>query len=165
MSIRRVVNHEEIDRNPAAPVGEIDDFCRELAKDLLDTMYASPGCVGLAAPQIGVSQRAFAVNVTGHKKTKICHGEMVLFDPVIIEKSDPELAREGCMSVPELTGDVSRFTRITIVAKTLEAAEVVIESDAFEARALQHEIDHLDGLLFLDRLASPGALHIRKVYK
>jgi len=165
MPIKRVVGHEEIDKNPTLPVTAIDDICLQLARDLLDTMHVSPGCVGLAAPQIAVPIRGFAVNVTDHKKTKTCHGELVLFNPVILKASNPVTAREGCMSVPELTGDVSRYNNITISALNLQGEEVVIETDAFEARALQHEIDHLDGLLFIDRLAGPGALHIRKVYK
>ncbi|MCL5048743.1 MAG: peptide deformylase [Firmicutes bacterium] len=165
MSLRRVVTHSEIDRSPALAVESIDDDCLALARDLLDTMYASPGCVGLAAPQIGVPLRAFSVNVTGHKKTQICHGEMVLFNPKVLSGSDPVMAREGCMSVPELTGDVVRFENLSIVGIGLKGEEVVLETNAFEARALQHEIDHLDGLLFLDRLAGPGALHARKVYK
>ncbi len=165
MSVKRVVTHQEIDKKPALDVQSIDNFCLTLARDLLDTMHASPGCVGLAAPQIGVSVRAFSVNVTGHKKTKTCHGELVLFNPKILSGDAPVTAREGCMSVPELTGDVTRFENLAIAGIGINGEEIKIETDAFEARALQHEIDHLDGLLFLDRLAGPGALHIRKVYK
>ena len=89
---------------PSRPVGRIDDTARALAADLVDTMRSRPACVGLAAPQIGVGLRAFAIDVTGHRKARSCHGEVVLFDPEIVEAHSPVLAREGCLSVPDLTG-------------------------------------------------------------
>lgn len=156
----------ELDRGTAAtPVGRIGPAARELAQDLLDTMAASPACVGLAAPQIGVALRAFALDVTGHKKARSVHGRLVLFDPQLLEAEDPQVAREGCMSVPDLTGDVARATRVVVRGLDQHGAERLLRSDAFEARALLHELDHLDGLLFLDRLAGPGALHARRVYR
>ena len=149
----------------AAPVGTVDDDAVALARDLVDTMQASPACVGLAAPQIGVSRRAFAVDVTGHRKARSCHGLFVLFDPVILERSGPESAREGCMSVPDLTGDVTRAAHLTIAGVTPEGQRLELEVDAFEARAVQHELDHLDGLLFLDRVPGPHSIFPRKVYR
>ena len=150
---------------PSEPVGEIDDAARALARDLLDTMRASPACVGLAAPQIGVGRRAFAVDVTGNGKARSCHGAFVLFDPRIVSSASPEPAREGCMSVPDLTGDVTRPTRLTVAGTGLHNDPVVLEVDAFEARAVLHELDHLDGLLFLDRVAGPHGVFPRKVYR
>jgi peptide deformylase len=146
-------------------VGRIDDSARVLAADLVDTMRASPACVGLAATQIGVGLRAFAVDVTGHKKARSCHGELVLFDAEVLLAHGPVMAREGCMSVPDLTGDVARATTIVVRGLTLEGVERVVEADALEARALLHELDHLDGLLFLDRVSSHESLFRRKVYK
>lgn len=150
---------------PAAPVGPVDDAARALAQDLLDTMQASPACVGLAAPQIGTSRRAFAVDVTGHRKARSCHGPFVLFDPEVLEQSEPDTAREGCMSVPDLTGDVARAGRLTVVGTTPDGGRRVLEVDAFEARAVQHELDHLDGLVFLDRVPGPHSVFPRKVYR
>jgi peptide deformylase len=150
---------------PAAPVGRIDDTARALARDLVDTMRASPACVGIAAPQIGVGLRAFAVDVTGHKKARSCHGELVLFDPEVLMAVEPVVAREGCMSVPDLTGDVPRATRVTVAGLGVDGERVVLRVDAFEARAVLHEIDHLDGLVFLDRAAGPHAVFPRKVYR
>lgn len=150
---------------PSSPVGAVDDAARRLAEDLLDTMRASPACVGLAAPQIGVGRRAFAVDVTGHRKARSCHGAFVLFDPVVLSSESPEAAREGCMSVPDLTGDVARATRLTVAGTGLDGARVELEMDAFEARAVQHELDHLEGLLFLDRVAGPHCVFPRKVYR
>jgi peptide deformylase len=137
-----------------------------LAVDLIDTMRASPACVGLAAPQLGISRRAFALDVTGHPKTTVCHGLVVLFDPVIVEADGREVAREGCMSVPDLTANIVRATSIVVSGLTPEGEEHVITSEGFEARAFQHEIDHLDGMLILDRVASLATdVFRRKTYK
>jgi peptide deformylase len=149
----------------AKPVGRIDESARALARDLVDTMRASPACVGLAAPQIGVGLRAFVVDVTGHRKARSCHGTFVLFDPQITEHSGSELAREGCMSVPDLTGDVVRATALTVSGIGVDGEQRSLEVDAFEARAVMHELDHLDGLLFLDRVAGSHAVFERKVYR
>src|SRR3989337_298926 len=85
-----------------------------LARDLVDTMRASPACVGLAAPQIGISRRAIAVDVARHPKTTTSHGLVVLFDPVIVQAEGRELGREGCMSVPDLTANVGRARSIVL---------------------------------------------------
>jgi peptide deformylase len=142
-----------------------DPDVARLAADLLATQRVSPGCVGLAAPQIGVGLRVFSLDVTGHPKTRRCHGALVLANPVVRSASRSERGREGCMSVPDLTGDVKRATRL-VVSGVLPGSgeEVTFETDAFEARAMQHEIDHLDGWLFLDRVAGAHALHARKIY-
>ncbi len=136
----------------AAEIGDIDES--GLVRDLVDTMRASPACVGLAAPQIGVSKRAFALDVTGHKKTTTCHGLVVMFDPLIVETKGREVAREGCMSVPDLTANVGRALEIVVQGRTPEGELAVIATEGFEARAFQHEIDHLEGLLILDRVES-----------
>jgi len=128
-------------------------------------MRARPACVGLAAPQIGVGLRAFVVDVTGHRKARSCHGELVLFDPELLSSSAPAIAREGCLSIPDLTGDVARATQVVVAGTGADGARVVVEADAFEARALLHELDHLDGLLFLDRVSSPHSVFRRKVYR
>ena len=152
-------------QHPSAKVGAIDAEALGLAADLVDTMRARPACVGLAAPQIGVGLRAFVVDVTGHRKAHSCHGALILFDPELVSAEAPVLAREGCLSIPDLTGDVARATQVVVRGTTPEGAERVIEADAFEARALLHELDHLDGLLFLDRVASAHAVFRRKVYR
>lgn len=164
--IRPVVRlPEAVLKQVAAPVERIDDAARALARDLLDTMRASPACVGLAAPQIGVSVRAFSLDVTGHRKARSCHGELVLFNPEVLLAHGPVAGREGCMSVPDLTGEVARHTRLVLRGLTPEGDDRVLEVDAFEARAVQHEIDHLDGLLFLDRVTGADGIFPRKVYR
>lgn len=151
--------------SPATRDGQVDDATRALAVDLLDTMRASPACVGLAATQIGVPLRAVAVDVSGHRKARSRHGEFALFDPELVDASGSVLAREGCMSVPSLTGDVIRHETVVVRGLSPDGEERVITADAFEARAIQHELDHLDGLLFLDRVSSGDSVFRRKVYR
>jgi peptide deformylase len=169
MVVRRVLSlPDPWLKSIASPVmrsGQPDDAAGPLALDLLDTMRASPACVGLAATQIGVALRAFAVDVSGHHRALSCHGEFVLFDPELVEASGSVLAREGCMSVPSLTGDVIRHEMIVVHGLSPEGSERVITADAFEARAIQHELDHLDGFLFLDRVSSSDSVFRRKVYR
>ncbi|MBW3580007.1 MAG: peptide deformylase [Actinobacteria bacterium] len=154
---------------PCRPVRQLDEVALALAADLVDTMRASSHSVGVAAPQIGVSLRAFCIDVTGHHKARSCHGEVVLFNPVIVETGagalPPEVGREGCMSVPDLTGDVARAPSLVVQGTTPTGAEVVLEVDAFEARAVQHELDHLDGLLFLDRVVAGERVFRRRRYR
>lgn len=155
---------EKVLKQVASEVGPGLDV--SLAHDLVDTMRVSPACVGLAAPQIGVSRRVFTLDVTGHPKTTVCHGLVVMFDPVIVEAHGRETGREGCMSVPDLTANVVRATSIVVRGLTPEGVEQVIATEGFEARAFQHEIDHLEGMLILDRVASLASdVFRRKTYK
>ena len=143
----------------AAPVqaGESE----QAAEDLVETMRSFPGCVGLSAPQISEPVRLIAVDVTGHPKAGNLNGLLVLANPRIAEHEGSEVAREGCLSIPDLTANVRRATRIVV-----EHADGRVESEGFEARCLQHEIDHLDGILFLDRVASlVDDVFRRKTYK
>lgn len=150
------------------PGGEVDPTAEEtvrLAADLVATMRVSPGCVGLAAPQIGVGAQVFAVDVTGHPKAVTVHGTFVLCNARVVEASRWKVAREGCMSVPDLTGDVKRASRLVVEGVLPGSGKSVrLVTDGFEARALQHEIDHCAGLLFLDRVAGAHAVYQRKVY-
>jgi peptide deformylase len=137
----------------------------QLAADLVATMRVSPGCVGLAAPQVGESVKVFCVDVSQHPKTRDHHGTFVLCNAEVVESSRNEKAREGCMSVPDFTGDVKRATRLVVRGQLPVTGETVeLAANAFEARALQHEIDHCEGLLFLDRAAGAHAIHQRKTY-
>ena len=126
--------------------------------DLLDTMRSFGHCVGIAAPQIGEPVRIAVVDCTGHRKAPDAHGELILVNPVIVASEGSEVGREGCLSIPELTANVRRATAIAV-----EAEGVRVEAEGFEARVLQHEIDHLDGLLFLDRVESLEADVFRRM--
>ncbi len=135
-----------------------------LADDMVATMRASPGCVGLAAPQVGVSVQLFVLDVTGHPKASTVHGLLVLANAAVVEASRWKAGREGCLSIPDLTGDVKRAGRIVVVGEVPGGGKLTVNTDAFEARALQHEIDHCNGLLFVDRVSGAHAIYQRKVY-
>jgi peptide deformylase len=137
----------ELGADDAALIGEV-------AADLVDTMESFGHCVGLAAPQLDHLVRMVVVDVTGHKKATTQNGLLVLVNPVVIEAAGAEVGREGCLSVPHLTANVRRATAIRVDAQSPEGEALSISSEAFEARCLLHEIDHLDGLLFLDRVDS-----------
>lgn len=150
---------------PGAEVDPTDPEIVRLAADLIATMRVSPGCVGLAAPQVGVGAQVFSLDVTGHPKTATTHGVFALCNARVVEASRWRPGREGCMSVPDLTGDVKRAGRLVVEAVLPGTGEPVrLTTDAFEARALQHEIDHCAGRLFLDRVAGAHAIYQRKVY-
>ena len=154
-----VLSHAGVEVDPEDP--EVV----QLAADLVATMRVSPGCVGLAAPQVGVGAQVFVVDVTQHPKTAISHGTFVLCNARVVEASRWRPGREGCMSVPDLTGDVKRAGRVVVEAVLPgTGAPVRLITDAFEARAVQHEIDHCLGKLFLDRVAGAHAVYQRKVY-
>ena len=166
MAVRPVMRYPgSVLKRPAHRVGEITSRLRGIAEDLVDTMRASPATVGLAAPQIGESVRVFALDVSGHPKAQHSHGLVVLFDPEVLEAGDPEVRREGCLSVPDLTADVRRARRLLIAGIDPEGARSEIRMEGFEARAALHEVDHLDGLLILDRVDTPSSLFPRRVYR
>lgn len=149
----------------SARVKIFDDRLRERVADLEDTRQAGPAAVGIAAPQIAWFERVVIVDVSGRKKTP-SHGYLVLINPEILEWSGSKLGREGCLSVPDYTGNVVRAETITLRAQNLWGESSEYEMTGFEARAVQHEIDHLDGFVFLDRVVSRRAdLFQRKVYK
>jgi peptide deformylase len=142
-------------KQQARELGSSDDaVVAEVAADLVETMESFGHCVGLAAPQLDHLVRMIAVDVTGHKKATTQNGLLVLVNPVIVESEGAEVGREGCLSIPHLTANVRRATLIRVEARDPDGEPVSVESEAFEARCLQHEIDHLDGLLFLDRVDS-----------
>jgi peptide deformylase len=120
-----------------------------VGRDLLETMRFHPGCVGLAAPQIGELVRVVVVDVSEHPKADTSNGELVLANPHLVWARGGEVAREGCLSIPEVTANVRRATRIEV-----EHAAGRIACEGFEARCVLHELDHLDGILFLDRVES-----------
>ncbi len=166
MAVRPVLQypHPALKR-PAEPVGGVTDALRALAEDLVDTMQASPATVGLAAPQIGEPLRLFALDVSGHPRAQSTKGLIVLFDPQAHSAGATETVREGCLSVPHLTADVRRALSVTVTGKGLDGEPKRYEMEGFEARAALHEVDHLDGLLILDRVDSSSALFARKIYR
>lgn len=152
-------------KNVSAPVTEFDEKLQTFLTDLEETMRAGPGGVGIAAPQVGHFERIAIVDVSA--KPKIAHhGSLVLINPEITDWEGFEMGREGCMSVPDYTGNVIRATKIHLVTQDEKGESYEYDMEGYEARAVQHEIDHLDGLLFIDRLVSRRHdLFQRKVYK
>jgi peptide deformylase len=148
-------------------VSTIDPEITALIEDLVDTMRAGPGSVGVAAPQIGVTLRLCVVDVSGSRLGKENnHGLLVLVNPELVRRAGTAIMREGCMSVPDYTGDVERATAVTVRFLDASGALREIEASGFEAVAIQHEMDHLDGVLFLDRITSlKTGLFRRKNYR
>lgn len=125
-----------------------DEELSRLVDDMVATMYAAPG-VGLAAPQVGVSQRVAVVDVSvGREAGKL----RVLINPRILERSGSQIDNEGCLSIPELSERVERPQRVVVESYDLEGQRFELEAEDFEARAFCHELDHLDGVLFVDHL-------------
>jgi peptide deformylase len=165
VAVRPIVRYPEHSlKEPSRPFSGSPEEARALIDDLLDTMKASPATVGLAAPQIGVNTRAFVLDVTGHRRATSAQGLVALLDPVLAHGEGAETVREGCLSVPDLTANVRRATRIRIEGRTAEGEAKRYEMEGFEARAALHELDHLDGFLILDRVASAGDVFARKTY-
>lgn len=138
-----------------APVSVLSADVDALIQNLVDTMLASGHSVGVAAPQIGDLRRVVVVDVSRSKLGRDNHhGLLTMVNPEIISRSGQKVMREGCMSVPDYTGNVTRAEEIVVEFCDRDGSERVIRASGFEAVAIQHELDHLDGLLFLDRVSS-----------
>jgi peptide deformylase len=136
-------------RQQATPVSAVDAEVRRLVDDLFETMRAAKG-VGLAANQIGVARRVAVVDIGEEDPPAL-----VLINPVILERFDEvETAEEGCLSIPDIFGDVTRSARVSVEALDQDGKRFRVEAQGYKARAIQHEIDHLDGILFLDHLSA-----------
>ncbi len=147
------------------PVAAFDQALRDFVADLDETRRAGPAAVGIAAPQVGHLQRILILDVSSRPKTPN-HGHLILVNPEIVHWEGYAMGREGCLSVPDYTGNVIRATRIRLKAQDVDGQEREYEMEGFEARAVQHEIDHLEGLLFVDRVVSRRTdLYQRKVYQ
>ncbi len=145
MSIYNIVTKEDkLLRKTCKAVPEITPNVKKMLDNMLETMYAAKG-VGLAAPQVGVLKRLVVIDV-GEEGP----GPLKLINPEILERSGEQNGPEGCLSCPGIWGDVKRSKHVKVKALNPEGEEIIIEGDDFLARALQHEIDHLDGILFTD---------------
>lgn len=167
MAIRNVLVYPNpILKEEAAEVNEITPAVKQAIEDLLDTMKDSGHSVGIAATQIGELYRIVVVDASKNKKCKENHGEMVMINPEILRWEGMVPFREGCMSVPDYTGNVNRAQKVMVQYLNEKMETKVIETEGFEAILLQHEIDHLDGVLFIDRIISKRTdLFRRKKYK
>ncbi len=134
-------------RRRAAEIEQVDDSIRKLAAEMFETMYAAEG-IGLAAPQVGVSVRLFVMDCQQPDEEP-----RAVINPIIVESSGSDRAEEGCLSIPGLSADVDRAEKIIMEGLNLEGEPIRIEAAGLQARCIQHEIDHLDGVLFIDRLS------------
>jgi peptide deformylase len=145
VSLRRIhLLGSPVLRQHSAEVGQVDDEVRRLVDDMFETMDAAKG-VGLAANQVGVARRVAVVDADGER--------FAMIDPVIVETEGSATAEEGCLSIPEIYGDVTRPDRVVMEAHDREGNPYRLDATGLKARAIQHEIDHLDGILFLDHLS------------
>ena len=144
-------------RELATPVGAVDSEIRQLVEDLFDTMRADDG-VGLAANQVGIARRVAVAEVDDEPS-------VILIDPVIAEREGKVKGEEGCLSIPDIFGDVERAQRVVVETTSLEGERVRVEATDLRARVIQHEIDHLDGILFLDHLSPLKRRMLMKKWK
>ena len=152
-------------RQRCAEVAGVDAKTLEFIERLKELMYVNKGCVGIAAPQVGDLRRIVIVDVTGHKKAVQQSGLLVLINPVLLIREGSQIIREGCLSVPDYTGNVERFTGTRYKYMDTDGYERLLETSGFESVVVQHEADHLDGVLFLDRVRNTAKdLFRRKVY-
>jgi peptide deformylase len=143
-------------RNKAKPVAQVDDSIRRLIDDMLETMYQAPG-IGLAATQVNVAKRVVVIDLSEEKNEPLC-----LVNPEIIEKDGEEQMEEGCLSVPGIYEMVKRANRIRVKALDRDGAPFEMEAEELLAVCIQHELDHLEGKLFVDYLSSLKRQRIRK---
>jgi peptide deformylase len=142
---------EPILRQKSKRVRTIDGSVRKLAGDMIETMHAASG-VGLAAPQVGVPLRVIVIGLPDEE-------DFVLINPEIVRRSGERLVTEGCLSIPGYFGEIKRAQRVTVKGKDLSGKEVRIKAEELLAQALEHEIDHINGVLYIDHLESNEKLH------
>lgn len=160
--IRRILHYPDPElKKKSHPVTAIDDGIRRLVRDMAETMYAAPG-VGLAAPQIGVHQRVIVIDVSGKDEAPDL---ITAINPVIIEADGESYEEEGCLSVPRYAANVRRHARVTVTWLDLDGNEVTRRAEGLLAIAFQHEIDHLDGILFIDHISPLKRELFRRRYR
>lgn len=132
-------------------------------KDFIETLNSHKYCVGLAAPQAGNLQRIIGIDISRARKPHPNNGLLILINPKILEASDFKIVREGCLSIPDFTANVKRAMDIVVAYQNAKGETKTLSTKDFEAHAIQHEIDHLDGILFLDKMANPASDLFRRV--
>ena len=154
-------------KKPSVEVVDFGNEFKEFVENLLYTMKNSPAGVGIAAPQVNNHIQTIIIDASNykHKYNKYNHGLMILSNPRIIARDGEIIIREGCLSVPDFTGNVKRHYWIKVEAEDINGKTITFDTEGFEAVVIQHEMDHLIGKLFIDRVASPKDIFKRKVYK
>lgn len=158
MAIRKIYTSEEqVLRQKAKKVKKIDASIQKLIDDMIETMTDAPG-VGLAAPQVGVGLRVIVVGIPEDEDDPQGGTQLQLINPEILRSDGEQFGEEGCLSIPGYVGIVKRSMDVTVKAQNRKGKEVKVKATGYLARVLQHEIDHVDGILFTDRLESPSHL-------
>lgn len=145
-------------RRGGKPVTTFDAELRKLAERMFDAMYEEGG-VGLAAPQVGIEQKLLVLNPAGDRADRT--GERVMLNPRITRKKGREFGEEGCLSFPGIHAEVERWVEITVTYQDLDGKEQTLAADGWLARIVQHELDHLEGVLFVDRLTAADKLRVK----
>tara|TARA_R110002072_G_scaffold302503_1_gene485977 strand:- start:24044 stop:24556 length:513 start_codon:yes stop_codon:yes gene_type:complete len=145
-------------RHGGQPITDFGDELKELSAKMMEAMYEEGG-VGLAAPQVGIEQKLLVLNPSGSKDDR--SGELVICNPKIVRKKKKEFGEEGCLSFPGIQADVERSVEITVVYQDLKGEEQSLKCEGWLARIVQHEIDHLEGVFFVDRLTSGEKLRVK----
>ena len=145
-------------RRPAKKIEKVTPEIRKLIDDMFETMHAANG-LGLAAPQVGVSQRIFVVEIEKDEDTPNSGIAYALINPEIVKASDErDIGPEGCLSIPGWRGEVERANKVLLRALDRDGKRIRVEVEGLAARAMQHELDHLDGVLFIDKLTAPDRI-------
>ncbi|KRT66452.1 MAG: peptide deformylase, peptide deformylase [Candidatus Dadabacteria bacterium CSP1-2] len=152
----------QILRTMSESVLKVDDGIRRIVNDMIETMYASPSCVGVAAPQVGYPLRIFVIDVSRKIGPKKNHGLLAMINPVLIYAEGEKITKEGCLSIPDFLGNVKRARNVIVRGLNPEGNEVEVLSQGLEAIAIQHEVDHLNGVLFIHRVSSLSSDLVRR---
>jgi peptide deformylase len=162
MALREIVKFPDPRlKEVSKPVGDADDALRELAQDMIDVMYDEPG-IGLAAPQVGASIRMFVID-TAWSDEGVGRNPIVVLNPEISDREDKIIWEEGCLSVPDYSANVERDAKITLRGTDLDGNPIEEHAEGLRAVCIQHEVDHLDGILFIDRISRlKRSLYVKK---
>ena len=144
-------------------VTNFDSSLETFIKDAVETLHSHMFCVGLAAPQVGNLQRIIFIDISRARKPQPNNGLLILINPAILEATNHKIVREGCLSIPDFTANVKRAMEITVAYQNTKGETKTLTTKNFEAHAIQHELDHLDGILFLDKITSPATDLFRRV--
>ncbi len=158
MTILQVLEYPDpILKQVSKEVTSFDSSLETFLKDFIETLNSHKYCVGLAAPQVESLQRIVAIDISRARKPHPNNGLLILINPKILESSNFKIVREGCLSIPDFTANVKRAMKIKVQFQNLKDKTEELETNDFEAHAIQHEMDHLDGILFLDKMANPAS--------
>lgn len=152
----------QILRTMSESVLKVDDGIRRIVNDMIETMYALPSCVGVAAPQVGYPLRIFVIDVSRKIGPKKNHELLAMINPVLIYAEGEKMTKEGCLSIPDFLGNVKRARNVIVRGLNPEGNEVEVLSQGLEAIAIQHEVDHLNGVLFIHRVSSLASDLVRR---